>query len=817
MRLPTEPVLRSHHRISLPALLLGVLLLFAFDGARAAGNSSTPHGQPDEMFRFPPSSQLDFSDTLEAPAGQHGFLTVADDGHFHWADGTRARFWGINVSSTRLAIPPQQIEQVVTNFARAGLNLVRLEAIDNRNCLLGSVERPDSLHFDRNYLDHLDHWMDSLRRHGIYYYLDLLDFRTFKDRDGVPNAGSLDRGARPYAIFDPYLIRLQEDYAGRLLRHRNPYSHLRPIDDPALAMVEICNENGFFLYPEKLETLVEPYNSDLRARWNRWLRDRYLTREDLASAWSQGNGASALLPDEDPDRNTVEFPLLAYGQPPAGAAGADRITARRAPARLRDGVEFLTEMQRDYFRQMHDYLRSIGLRVPVTAVVSNDVIPDVASVSWECDFTAENWYGDSQNTDARYPGVNFYSNHDPLRDDSTGGFAPYTAALRWNGKPVVVREWGVPWPNRWRAASEPEVLAYASLQDYDAVLLFGYQTNRALNGAEADALNDLAYQCDPTVWGLHALAGQAFLNGAIRPAKHMLTLVYPPMRQFTWPNRIGDLTRAAWCVRLNSAPGAPDGALSLAPGATEEEDQRSLHDLLDRLGKTGAPVNADMLASGVWRSDTGEITFRSHEGLLSVQTPTLRMLAGELTPGRVYDLGGGLRFSTPTPFGALMVLALDGRPVESSRHLVVKMVSRAENTGQVLEKAPSGAVSDWALRVPGAAPILTFGHASSQPTKLWFAPRPVSAHLALTRLAHTTGKTQSKPQKTATVPARSLLALYMVDGTWEMTIRNGRASLACDTAGVNGIALGNRFTTTGNVLELAETATGDKSKAVPAP
>jgi len=50
-----------------------------------------------------------------------------------------------------------------------------------------------------------------------------------------------------------------------------------------------------------------------------------------------------------------------------------------------------------------------------------------------------------------------------------------------------------------------------------------------------------------------------------------------------------------------------------------------------------------------------------------------------------------------------------------------------------------------------------------------------------------------------------------------MTIRNGRASLDCDTSGVNGIALGNRFTTTGNVLEMAETVTGEKHKAVPAP
>ncbi|HLJ54280.1 MAG TPA: hypothetical protein VKT77_04520, partial [Chthonomonadaceae bacterium] len=231
---------------------------------------------------MPNSCTIDFSGTLEAPAGRHGFLQTSKEGHFVWSDGKRARFWGINVSSTRLDIPPRQIEQVAATFARAGLNLVRLEAIDNRNCLLGKTDAPDSQHFDRHYLDCLDHWMDALRRHGIYYYLDLLDFRTFKPGDGVLNTETFDRGARPYALYDKFLIQLQKEYATRLLTHRNPYSHLRIVDDPAFVLVEICNEHGFFLYPEKLESLVEPYASDLIGRWNDWLIARYGGREQLA-------------------------------------------------------------------------------------------------------------------------------------------------------------------------------------------------------------------------------------------------------------------------------------------------------------------------------------------------------------------------------------------------------------------------------------------------------------------------------------------------------------------------------------------------------
>jgi hypothetical protein len=734
---------------------------------------------------LPLSCLLDFSTTL--PDLDHGFLKVGEDGHFHWADGTRARFWGINVSSTRLDIPPDQIEQTADTFARAGLNLVRLEAIDNRNCLLGSTDSTDSLHFDPHYLDCLDRWMYALRRRGICYYLDLLDFRTFKAGDGVLNADKLDRGARPYALFDPYLIQLQKDYARALLTHRNPYTKLRPIDDPALALVEICNESGFFLYPDKLDTLVEPYRSSLRARWNQWLVARYGNRDRLVAAWGQVNGAPALRADEDPAQSTTDLPLLT---PAPGNMPLNEADVRHAPGRVHDGVEFLSGVQRAYFHDMVDTLHKIGLRIPITGVVSNGIVPDVSSVAQECDFTAENWYGDGASENAGTPGLLYYSNRNPLRDDSSGGFAPYTAALRWNNKPVVIREWAITWPNRWRSVSVPEALAYAGLQDYDAVLLFGYQTNRARNGAEAAALNDYAFQSDPTTWGLYALAGRAFLEGAIRPALHTLTLAFPSGHAFNWPNDISDLARAAWSVRLNSVLNDARQPFQLTPTGSAAADQAGLHALFDRLNRRGALFDASSIDAGVWRSDTDEITRYTREGRLEVRTPTLALIAGEFTPKRIYALGR-LRFSTPTPCGALIVYSLDGLPLEESDHLAIKMVSRAENTGERLERASAGAVASWVLRSAGGAPVLTYGRAATQPTRVWF------------ELPATTKGGKRGPHAPAPSQSRPLVTLWMVDGTWEMQIENGRATFACDTPGIRGIALKQMFTTVGDNLQIA--------------
>ena len=756
---------------------------------RAFAQRPTPAGNSSPAPNLPPSSLLDLTRDTGDSIANRGFVVVGGDGHFRFSDGSRARFWGINVSSTRLNIPNEQIERAVANFARAGLNMVRLEAIDNRNCLLGSVDAIESRHFDPAYLDRLDYWMDCLRRHGIYYYLDLLDFRTFKAADGVLNADRMDRAARPYALFDRYLIQLQKEYATQLLLHKNPYSNRTPIEDPALALVEICNEHGFFLYAEKLETLVEPYRSDLRSRWAQWLKAKYGSRDKLAATWGSINDVSVLRDEEDPERNSVDLPLLTGGYTPLPANEAD---IRHAPGRVRDGVQFLADVQRSYFKEMRSHLHSLGLRCPVTAVVSNNFVADVATAAQESDFTAENWYGEGLNTDSRTPGMRYYSNRNTLRDDSPGGFAPFTAALRWQNKPVVIREWATTWPNRQRAVSVPEALAYASLQDYDAVLLFGYQTNRAPNGAEADALNDFAFQADPTTWGLYALAGQAFRNGAIAPAINALTFTYTPGSLSAWPNNAGELYRAAWSVRLNNVVADRVRPNSITP-TNNDSDQGVLKQVLNAVGRRGAPVSSDALQTHVWRSDTKQITRNGREGRLEIQSKTLAVIAGEFTPGRVYS-AGKLRFTTQTPFGALFALALDGRSLETSQHLIIKMVSRAENTGQVLEKLPPGSPYTWVLRDPGTSPVLTYGKTATQPTRIWFD----------------TGEERGKEKREKNVPPSSLLpspetllSIAMQDGTWEFELKEGHVTLACDTPGISGVALGREFTTSAHSVEMA--------------
>jgi len=646
----------------------------------------------EPVYPYAPSLKLvDFTSWIRQQ-GQfdRGFLKATPRG-FAWPDGTRARFWGVNIANRNLWVERTEIDRAVQVLAASGVNLVRFEALDSKGALLDIPDQPGTRKLNPERLDTLHYWIMRLREKGIYYYLDLIDFREFRAEDGVQNADQLPRAGRPYAVFDPRLIELQKEYARQLLTTVNPYTRLAPTEDPALVLLEICNESGFWLYPDKTDNLIEPYRSQLQTRWNQWLARRYPARETLARAW----GAS-LARGEDPRSGTVRLPRLRT--PDKGR-------------RQRDGVEFLYEVERAYFATMRSWLRQLGVKVPITAVVSSDVPVELAAVAAELDFLSENHYADHPMFgSAEWVGKFFYNNKHSLRDDSRFAFAPFTAQLRWDSKPVVIREWASVWPNKYRASSIPEAAAYARLQDFDAMILFGYKT-----GSVRDRLVEFGYQVDPTVWDLFALGGMLFLRGDVATPRQAALLEYPDDKLFQGQAGDTDLVRLALSLRLAStraggkAPGGDVTVFNLAKGPAKASDW---------LEKLQVAPGVKAQAGKRYTSATSEIVRDSSRGLVTVNTPRTLCIAGELGGGPIRL--GPIEFTSRTPVGALMILSLDGEELRKSRRWVAKMVSVAENTGQRLVPAPKGPAS-FVLEEPGTGPVLTF--AASDPRgsvlRLW--------------------------------------------------------------------------------------------------
>ena len=87
------------------------------------------------------------------------------------------------------------------------------------------------------------------------------------------------------------MIDLQKKYAKDLLGHVNPYTKTAYKDEPAVAFVEISNEDALFAVWGwgQLDDLPDPYATTFRKLWNAWLRKKYGTTEKLREAWLEAN------------------------------------------------------------------------------------------------------------------------------------------------------------------------------------------------------------------------------------------------------------------------------------------------------------------------------------------------------------------------------------------------------------------------------------------------------------------------------------------------------------------------------------------------
>jgi hypothetical protein len=321
-----------------PAVLFGALLALAVPSLAQAPAAPVLLAKSPAMFPFvlpwddaASGTLTDVSFLNAKPAGVHGYI-VAKQGHFAESQtGARIRFLGTNFAGKDAFPSHADAEKVAARLAKLGINIVRLHHMDNsdwgQNASIWDYAYKDRQHLSAVQLDKLDYLIAQLKKNGVYVNLNLHVSRRFSEADGFPASVhqlpfSYDKRVDE---FDPRMIELQKNYAHDLLTHVNPYTHLSYAEDPAVAVVEINNENSLVGDPwatlgAGLDTLPEPFLGELTGLWNAWLTKKYGTDAKLQAAWTAGvtpDGPYLLSP-------AFEWTLEHQGtsqakiQPPAG-------------------------------------------------------------------------------------------------------------------------------------------------------------------------------------------------------------------------------------------------------------------------------------------------------------------------------------------------------------------------------------------------------------------------------------------------------------------------------------------------------------------
>ena len=288
------------------AFLAGIAVV-AMSNVCNAQRAESPSPSPAPLIPFvlpwddggAADSVTNLSGWLDAPAGRAGFV-AARDGHFY-AGEKRIRFLGVNLCFGANFPTHEDAEKVAARMARFGINCVRFHHMDTSDSPDGLL-KSDRRTIDPDRLDRLDYLIAQFKKHGIYADLNLHVGRHYPGMPSAPGMASFFKGID---LFYPDMIRMQKDYARELLTHVNPYTKTRYVDEPAVALVEINNENGLIeeWLSSSMDNLPEPLAAELTRQWNAWLAKKYPTHEALAKAWSVGEkplGDSLLVNSELP-------------------------------------------------------------------------------------------------------------------------------------------------------------------------------------------------------------------------------------------------------------------------------------------------------------------------------------------------------------------------------------------------------------------------------------------------------------------------------------------------------------------------------------
>ncbi|WP_418392148.1 hypothetical protein, partial [Victivallis lenta] len=571
-------------------------------------------------------SILDFSDTLDAPAGKYGPLVRRGDKLvFRDRPETPVRFYGTNISGTSFYLDKAQADRFADRMAACGFNQIRIHHHDEP--LTDTV----STRLQPERMDQLEYLIAALKKRGIYVSTDLYVSRV-TGRGEIPEfpdrviAGEY-KGL--FWIMDSVFENWKE-YCRAFLNHVNPYTGLALKDDPVLISINIINEGNIDKTAEASPLVREHY----RKAYLEWLAAKKLREPD--------------------DRD-----------------GRQRLFSA-----------FLLETYRRRSRQMVEFIREQG----VTCILADSNMltgPMLSVMRSGYDFVDNHvyWAGPSGTYDV--------PSACSQRSAVSHGTSPDEIFLtRLYGKPFSVSEFDFCKPNVFRAEGPLMMASYAGLQGWDMLCQFAWShwNGDITKDLVANHFN-IANDCVKAL--SNQLGAALFRSGSVRPAPAALVTVIGSADGLIAGQEYSmSLSRLGRVVRLGGivGNGTDDPMKSLPPDTVALIDtgdnfpeyrgklpvldaRRKGNDFLAKL-KALRVVPDDLidLESGRLDGANGQIFSNTRKQTFSVLTPECEAFilpSGENCSGKfwqVRNLKGR---------GVFAALSRDGRPLAESRRILL--------------------------------------------------------------------------------------------------------------------------------------------------
>lgn len=680
--------------------LLILSLLAGNTAALAAQNEANPDTAGWYVYEYPKADEvdgtlLDVSGLLDAPAGKHGFLIGTDGEKFCFEDGTRIRFFGMNLAGASAYMDYPDAAETAKRLAQNGFNIVRLHLIDSgsrdgiwgRKAVGGRVLRKDIM-------DRLCFLFSELKKRGIYIMIDLMISMPPTADLPYTDLENMENGLKTYSYFDEALIEEQKKYADMLLSYYNPYTGMRLKDDPALALIDLKNED-FLLGKNCLGS--EYYEDLLEQEFNTWLLEKYGTREALKAVWE-----STMVPGEvakthisDADYSITEPALAAEEDPAMGTVALfehrfqheDNLPINRQ----RDKIQFLAMVQERYYSQMTAYLREIGVKCRVTGATcftTNGRDRPMYYSNRNTDFIDSHTYTAMVSSVRYTDGAVRTAGPDSMLADGWASVLNQTAARTVYGLPNTISEWNDVAPNKYRSESMILMSAYSALRGMHPFCFAWCDDSEGIAKMTTDnyAKTCFGFSESPEQMAAMPAAARIFLRGDVQEAE----AGYYPMRQrgdepFAM-DRYVYTNETQWMANLGliGKTGMIFDDKAYDPGAN---DHRVLY-LARNAAKNKAP----------YISITGQLSADLQNQIFRMNTEKSQAVSGFIA-GQEIELDD-IQVRADNPFATICLNAAEDQPIYQSERLLLTVLGDTRNTGMTLSD------DEKTIIAAGAGPVL---------------------------------------------------------------------------------------------------------------
>ncbi len=662
----------------------------AFDCFLLNGEIFQPHGQlkPDQRytadlgdwFIFDPgvdkfaTSPIDLRSLNETVAGEQGWIQVKDESFVHAKTGQPVRFWAVNSHMDIIHMNPALMPYTARFLAKRGVNMVRLH---------GKLWSEDIRKIEPQTLQQLFAFIAALKQEGIYTCLSIY-FPLWLDLDQASGFAGYS-GQHPFSLlfFNPEFQQIYYGWWRSLLTTPNPTTGKTLADDPAVAMVELVNEDSYLFWTfEPGKTIPAPQMEILSQQFGAWLTNRYGSLDQTFTTW----GAT-------PDSNRGDRP--AVGQ--VGFLPLYDIFNQPDSRRAQDTATFLTQSQQQFFQEAIRQLRQ-EMNYKGLIYASNWVTADARILgpldkysNTVADFMDRHGYfsgpHDGANASFTLSQGDTYANRSALlfrsseaEKEQSGQEHDFNLPImdvRYNGLPSTITEVNWTLPNRFRADFPLLAAAYGLLQGTDGYFFF------VMDRPWDQPLGKFTIASPVTLGQFPAIA-RLYRQGLLEPGQDVanialnLTDLYAlkgapviapqnldelrrqdrPQGQLEGGDRRTTIDPLAFLVGkvnlrfTNDAPSAQLGALA---------------DFIDRQAKTV-------------RSSTGQLQWDYNKGLLTVNAPLVQGATGFLKTAGTLDLND-VTLRSEIDYGTILLVALDSQPLAQSRQMLLQVMSEEQNFG----------------------------------------------------------------------------------------------------------------------------------------